>query len=275
MPASRSVKQKKRPARAAKGRNTDKRDPVADAISALADTVSTERAADRKQQERSDRGKGLRETLTIVLLFVTAALVFGQFREMQKVYAPIADQAEATRESYASVQRAFVSDVRVHLDPKEIEGGKPSYWMPRITVRNSGATPTRDLRYVSVYNRSPSSPGDPEGWFEAEVSITRILKGRITIGPQSEAEVPTPVVSFRLPEAQPPEVYTQSVGTLTGAFVYGDQFTRSQLHTTKYCFVVLASSAGFVFTTPCDHWNCSDDDCKTDKGAYVARQKAP
>jgi hypothetical protein len=83
--------------------------------STLTNAVAAERKADREQQQRSERGKSFREWATIALLFITAGFVLGQLREMQKVYAPIAEQAQYTRESYVAVQRAFVGMSGLHL----------------------------------------------------------------------------------------------------------------------------------------------------------------
>jgi hypothetical protein len=191
---------------------------------------------------------------------------------MQKVYGPIAEQAKATRESYVAIQRAFVSDVRLNLIPQAIKDGKPEYWDAKITVQNSGGTPTKDLEFVSIYARWPVSMGDPEEQFGKRLDWTRIVSGRITIGPHSAAEIALPA-HFGLSSANEEPNYSFPIAAFGGAIRYRDQFAGSAIHITKYCFIVWVLGTTGLIHQPCPHWNCSDDDCKTDKEAYATDQK--
>ena len=119
---------------------------------------------------------------------------------MQRVYKPIAEQAEFTRESYAAVQRAFVSDARLELVPSPSEG-LPESWTPKITVTNSGGTPTRDLRYIVREIKPGGYPiTDPEPWLDEWAPRSAyVARGRVTIAPRGTAEVCRASVRIRAP----------------------------------------------------------------------------
>ena len=59
--------------------------------------------------EEESLSKNIREWATLLLVCATTMGVFWQVHEMIKVYTPIQAQVEATRESFAGVQRAFVT----------------------------------------------------------------------------------------------------------------------------------------------------------------------
>jgi hypothetical protein len=263
-PALRSIKQKNPSTSAAKARQDDKREPIADSIAALKKTIATERDADRKQQERSERGKALREWATIILLFVTAGFVLGQWFEMKKVYAPIAEQARSTRESYAAVQRAFITDVRLELIPRDIKSGMPDYWEPRLTIRNSGGTPTKGLQYAVAYIETPKQAGDPIILLDSPPDWAKPRVGRLTIAPNATAEIPLELAAFAVPDLGELGVRSlQMFGVVTGAIRYRDQFVGSEPHVTKFCFRISASPTQAIYIL-CERWNCSDDDCEAD-----------
>jgi hypothetical protein len=72
--------------------------PSAD-FTALIHAIKREGAAYRKEEQREDRGKKIREWVTIVLIACTFGAVCWQVREMVKVYDPIQRQAEAAQKS--------------------------------------------------------------------------------------------------------------------------------------------------------------------------------
>lgn len=70
--------------------------------------------------EKESPGKALREWATLLLLIATTVGVYWQVHEMIKVYLPIQEQADATRESFASVQRAFVTAKQLGSDDRTL-----------------------------------------------------------------------------------------------------------------------------------------------------------
>jgi hypothetical protein len=68
--------------------------PSAD-FTALIDAITAEGRAYRKEEQREDRSKKVREWITIILIALTFGAVVSQVREMIKVYEPIKSQAEA------------------------------------------------------------------------------------------------------------------------------------------------------------------------------------
>ena len=284
-PAKRSVEKQEGPTKTAKPHRDKQADGVADALTALTHTVAEQHQTDRQQEAREDRGKRYREYATIALLvlttaglFVQAVVFYRQLGEMQKVYAPIAEQAKATRESYVSVQRAFVSDVRFALIPKAIKDGKPGYWEPKVTIQNSGATPTKALEYAIAYVPAPKQAGDPGILIDSPPGFVTPTSGKLTVGPHARAELALQLLTF---QPDPPDTNSQtewfsSKGVLTGVVRYRDQFLDSDLHVTKFCFVIWLTTEARIYPLLCPHWNCSDDDCEAEEEEQrAARVKSP
>ena len=95
------------------------------------------------------------------------------------------------------VQRAFITDVRLELIPREVTDNKPAYWLPKLTVANSGATPTRGLEYVVTFVHTPDTAGDPGDLFTLKPKHLRLERGRLTIGPHSTTEISLdPLLAF-------------------------------------------------------------------------------
>ena len=59
-----------------------------------------------------------------------------------------------------------------------------------------------------------------------------------------------------------------------GVIHYRDIFAHSEAHVTKYCYSIGAARNQKDEMEPsiglCGHWNCADDECKTDRDAWVA-----
>src|ERR1700733_3664805 len=99
IPSKNSLKQK--PKRYSEKRQLQKYKesrPSSD-FATLVDTIKSEGRAYRKEEQREDSGKRLREWITIGVIGLTFIAICYQVREMIKVYEPIRDQAIATDES--------------------------------------------------------------------------------------------------------------------------------------------------------------------------------
>jgi hypothetical protein len=82
-------------------------------FAALIDTIIAEGQAYRKEEQKEDRGKTLREWLTIVLLGCTVVAIFWQVNEMIKVYDPIKDQAIAAKgQAQAALDQAAAAKIQ-------------------------------------------------------------------------------------------------------------------------------------------------------------------
>lgn len=81
-----------------KSRENNPHRPSAD-FAALIDAIKKEGIAYRKEERREDRGKKFREWITIGLIACTLVAIGWQVREMVRVYGPISDQAQASRDS--------------------------------------------------------------------------------------------------------------------------------------------------------------------------------
>jgi hypothetical protein len=152
--------------------------PSAD-FSALIDTIVAEGRAYRAEEQREDRGKRLREWLTVIMLGATMVGVFWQVREMIHVYGPVRDQAiasqkaaeaatvaaaAATKQSENS-DKALVQAQRAWVGPRNASiAADPAIGKPvEITIeyQNSGREPATGFFYfVEPFGMLPAEEAD-------------------------------------------------------------------------------------------------------------------
>jgi hypothetical protein len=81
-------------------------------FAALIDAITTEGRAYRKEEQREDRGKKIREWITIILIGMTFCAVCYQVYEMIKVYEPIREQAVASGKQAIASEKAADATTR-------------------------------------------------------------------------------------------------------------------------------------------------------------------
>jgi hypothetical protein len=74
-------------------------------FAALIEAITAQGDSNRKEEQREDSGRKLREWLTIGLLLATVYLLNNQVTEMRKVYDPIRAQAESATEQLNRIDR--------------------------------------------------------------------------------------------------------------------------------------------------------------------------
>ncbi len=198
----------------------------------------------------------------------------------------------ATRESFVAVQRAFIIANGVEIE--NISQGEDPLFSVRLIVENSGATPTRELKYVSAVGHFGAKrtqwlkeiysgvdlpahvPVDPEFLYEmitksgeSDGWITRDVVGpkqTIKIGPINSTVSKTNLLCF------------SGMGltyTISGVVFYKGVFNASPIHKTKFCFTIYPGQNRHGEFEPrygrCRHWNCSDDECRQDQDVYYKR----
>jgi hypothetical protein len=227
--------------------------------------------------EMESLSKNIREWATLLLVCATTAGVFWQVHEMIKVYVPIQEQAEAMRESFAGVQRAFVTAKQLGSDDKTMPTNQIFYTI----LENSGNTPTRNLEVfvdtqfdLKEINSPPDAdrlrpifaPADPVDHFEARKK--EWSPQPVVIGPKGLAQINI---------GGPPKSHLDKMAALRadgyvfGVAYYDDVFKGSKRHISKFCFVVQPvkdSDTTRVGYGLCQHWNCADEECETDKRRY-------
>jgi hypothetical protein len=206
-----------------------------------------------------------------------------------KQWSAMTESNKINRESFTSVQRAFIAISDVEVTPL-YTSGEITHWALRVNVENSGNTPTVDLNvmpnntffpigkqdgwnqpYLGI--KLPEVPGDPE-------DIRVVLKrGGISLQALIGPHVKYPIASIGLPAAKgAPNGIEDVLAGHTRAFTYGaihyhDIFEATREHVTKYCYGIGAEETKDGVRPrayPCSHWNCADDECKQDKSAYEA-----
>ena len=132
--------------------------PLSANFAALIEIIRVEGRAYRREEQREDRGKKIREWITIGLLACTLSAVGWQVREMIKVYDPISKQAEASKEAADAAtkqsensDRALVQAQRAWVGPQNAAFvAEPAVGKPietSIAYQNSGHEPALAFTY--------------------------------------------------------------------------------------------------------------------------------
>lgn len=228
-------------------------------------------------EQSESPAKNFRDWATLLLVVCTTVGVFWQVHEMIKVYGPIKDQAEATRESFVAVQRPFVTAKQLNASGSNM----PANQLYEVILENTGSTPTKNLEvHVSFsfnleeINSPPSdnrnrplfAPTDPEPTLLAKAH--EWPPANLVIAPKGIARLPIggPTISHLREMAK-----RRADGYVFGVAYYNDFFSGSKRHMTKFCFVVQPVLAQEQLQTGyglCQHWNCADDECAIDKQRY-------
>jgi hypothetical protein len=193
------------------------------------------------------------------------------------------------RESFTSVQRAFITvasfDTPVRVgDVPGGQGKQAKYWWFIPNIKNSGNTPTKNMKYFIRASCPPESSWGMGGRMNIICDFTRRdildpvdvfsdptskkIESAAILGPQSaialggigitEASIQAVIKGFNL--------------FIFGLVYYNDTFPNTKRHITKFCYQAgaslsdkseIVSSFGF-----CDHWNCADDECDDDRKAW-------
>jgi hypothetical protein len=207
----------------------------------------------------------------------------------------------------AVAQQAFISTKDVRIDKGSIPSpdGTAALWFYPI-IENGGNTAAKNLRMSASAAVDPGRPGtavvmpmdfglggkqsievahwpdagppDPESILieaeslEGQGKPSRLL--RTVLGPhvsQSVAGIGVPV------EETKRRIINGERWFILGAIHYEDRLPNSGPRLLKYCYVITfhVSESGELKSpvAPCQHWNCTDDDCRSDKAAYDAETK--
>jgi hypothetical protein len=115
-------------------------------FSAIVDAINAHSRANVAEERQEDYGRGLRETVTIVLLAITMIAIIFQVIEMRKVYEPIRNQAEL-------MQNNMVADHRAWIGPSGATIGQPIIDKPisaKLLYNNTGRQPAPLVINVNI-----------------------------------------------------------------------------------------------------------------------------
>jgi hypothetical protein len=203
-----------------------------------------------------DRFTGWLQVYTLLLVIATTGSVFVLHNTDEKI-----------RESYAAVQRPFVTAKEVIIDPDML----PGYWMFGVRFENSGSTPTSEMEFVTIADRA--SPNDPEEAFR-NAPLGSKFPG--LLGPKAQ-DIPIGSQSGLPAKSLEEMAKSRTAYYIRGVVHYRDLFKESTEHITKFCFAVLPYLEGNQLKSGvqrCLYWNCADDECKKDRSRFDAALKA-
>jgi hypothetical protein len=273
-----------------------------DAQNPHADSVADAIFAFQKQYDFLERHRAQREQKTLLALVVTAVFALGtvlaaiysnvifsgQLREMQTATELTRESNRINRESFASVQRAFITVLDVSVsrgNPDRYPGGiqQSKFWMVLPVVENSGNTPTKHLRWMNALSVTLGPEQNPD-----KIAVDIKKKSSVTPSPWNYG-ILGPKAKMTLDYAGNPVFLSESViselpeldrvkGKMMwqGVIRYHDIFPDTPEHLTKFCYFVRADRAdadgqegvGTPYLTQCGgHTNCADDECKQESAS--------
>ncbi len=164
---------------------------------ALIAAIARESRANRTEERREDRGKTIREYLTIVLLLFTLVAVSWQVIEMVRVYEPIRAQAKAMSEQVRvmnSQLETMQNDRRpwigvtwsIPASIKLIDAENGAWRLPvRLALKNGGDTAARNID-VEFDVDSEFQPTGKNGTCRRAVNVASATRFGPTILPREE-----------------------------------------------------------------------------------------
>ena len=217
------------------------------------------------QNDASDSKKELREWLTIIGIYAALIATIGQW--------------QVAREAMAASQRAFVPVDGLEIVPNQSMRRVKSWTMNPI-IRNSGNSPTKNLTHKWTLVPYDRDEEDTAAVFP-ETRITDPLdetwgqpQWRGNISPQQRLDTPYTKGILTVADISDPAV---DVYVFSGIISYEDIFPFSDVHITKYCFIITAPETEQKKGSPvkrlvetiqsnrCRYWNCVDSECEHDK----------
>jgi hypothetical protein len=210
-----------------------------------------------KQREPIDRFTGWLVVWTAMLFMATVGSVVVLHSTDEKL-----------RESYAVVQRPFITAREVIIDQNII----PGYWMFGVRFENSGSTPTSEMEFITIADRG--SPTDPEEAFQNPTPLVSKFPG--LLGPKAQ-DIPIGTQSGLPTKSLEEMAKARTNYYIRGAVHYRDLFKKSAEHVTKFCFAIIPYMVGNELKSGvqrCLYWNCSDNECKKDRDRFDAAVRA-
>lgn len=186
-----------------------------------------------------------------------------------------------SRESFASVQRAFitVTDVSVGRgNSNRYPGGIPQskFWMILPVIENSGNTPTEHLRWMTALSVTVGPEQDPDRLavdIEKNSSADPSPWNYGVLGPKAKMTLDyggnRVFLNERIIPSLPELDIKKGKIMWQGVIRYNDIFPDTPEHLTKFCYFVRADRAGpkgrigAPYLIQCGgHTNCADAECK-------------
>lgn len=217
------------------------------------------------------------EIATLIAVVIYACLTYCMLRTQQGAN-------QINQESLTAVQRAFVTVTELTMEPTRDKNGNVVSWMFKPQVINSGSTPTKYMEYLPNMTYGPTKPTKgwsnpypdvkfPEGPPDPDNSFNSLLHGHAVLGPHATMHLALGGAGIGVDIIKNNIEYGWRFYTY-GVIHYDDILSHSKPHVTKYCYAIGVTLNDKSEIVPnnglCKHWNCADDECRTDRKAWVA-----
>ncbi|WP_316216260.1 hypothetical protein [Bradyrhizobium sp. SZCCHNR3003] len=234
-----------------------------------------------------------------VLSFVTSLVQAFIFQEQ---LSAMKRADETTRESFTSVQRAFV--VVTDFSQSQETIGDMKGWRVTPLITNIGNTSTTNFEFIEVTSsnslqietnyewsrehhkevclaRMIGNPADPDAFFAAKprrpLGAVNLQINRANIGPK---EFTKPILTTDNDRFVSYDLFKAALNKGISPFFYGeirynDIFPGTKKHVTKYCYGLFGirgdnPPVGSPVFARCSHWNCTDEECVDDRKRFEA-----
>jgi hypothetical protein len=158
------------------------RQPSSD-FATLIDAIKSEGRAHRKEEQREDQGKKLREWITIIVIGLTFIAICYQVHEMIKVYEPIKAQAEAAkiaadatkRAADAATKQSEIATRQSDNSDKALLQAQRAWVGPRDARLEGKPVPGQKNKFIVEYQNTGKEPA-LAFFFEASPLITTVAE---------------------------------------------------------------------------------------------------
>jgi hypothetical protein len=265
---------------------------ASEAISAKTQKRETKEEQYWAKQNKIALGALVVNCMALGFLVLTAIIASFAYFETQKQATAAIEGNKISRESFTSVQRAFITIDGLDISAiKSVEGGEITHWMFKTIIKNSGNTPTKDMRWAHGGEAAgpvgepirtapgmplPTTAHDPDMMYDNIIHM-RQYAPRALLGPQTK--LPIEVGGFGIPLIELRKISKgEAVYFIVASIHYHDVFKGSPEHITKSCFRIGAAIESDDTIKPsyglCPHWNCADDECENDRREYEEEMAA-
>lgn len=259
--------------RAANGERGTARNPLVVEIAPTPESQSKSRENARDEQAKANRERHL-VIATYAIAVVTTVLAFGTgllAAYTFNLWRSTGDLVKGAEDTAVRQLRAYVSFIGVRPEISPTQTPQVYEWRLRPIMKNSGQTPTANLRiYVDVV---VSNIPMPKGFDFSQINHDAAFGH---MGPNSDSAAPAGPHPTQ-PAISANDVVLHQIGQkyiyLWGWVRYADVFDATRAHVTRFCWQITLSGSPFILAANSPvpvlsanlalhpEGNCADDEC--------------
>ncbi len=233
------------------------------------DSMRREYERNNKENDSQYRRTAIREWVGIGVIILAFGATIWQTRISQRQLDEMKAATAVARQATVAVQRAFITVSYPVIEDMLNKKGALIGWSLSPEIKNSGITPTKNLRGGWVLEEIYGDDLD-ESFLPIEdpALIPTDKARRAFLGPQ---QVLTTYGDWRINRSDLEDADLAWI--IRGALSYNDVFPDTPNHITKFCYLITPRFTSKHEIIPvverCDHWNCADEECDAEQYEYM------